>query len=137
MQYWLIKTEPGTYSWEDLLVLKKDVWSGVRNYAARLHLRKMEVGDLCLFYHSGNVSACVGIARIIKSAYPDPTATEGDWSAVDVAPVKALKNIVSLQEIKKVPALADMPLVKISRLSVSPVSEAEFNKILQMAGTKV
>ncbi len=116
---------------------KKDVWNGVRNYAARIHLRAMQKGDLCLFYHSGDVSACVGIAKVVKTAYPDPTADEGDWSAVDVQVVKKLKKEVSLKAIKQVPALADMPLVKISRLSVSPVTEFQFQTILDMAETKM
>lgn len=133
MQYWLIKSEPEAYSWDDLVEKKIDIWSGVRNYAARLHLRAMKKGDLCLFYHSGNVSACVGIAKVVKAAYPDPTAEEGDWSAVDVAPVKKLKREVSLKEIKLIPALADMPLVRISRLSVSPVTEFQYHKILDMS----
>lgn len=137
MQYWLIKTEPGTYSWEDFVEKKKDVWNGVRNYAARIHLRAMQKGDLCLFYHSGDVSACVGIAKVVKTAYPDPTAEEGDWSAVDVQVVKKLKKEVTLKAIKQVPALADMPLVRISRLSVSPVTEFQFQTILDMAETKL
>ena len=137
MQYWLIKSEPGTYSWDDFVALKKDVWSGVRNYAARIHLRAMQKGDLCLFYHSGDVSACVGIAKVVKTAYPDPTANEGDWSAVDVQVVKKLKKEVSLKSIKQVPGLADMPLVRISRLSVSPVTEFQFHTILDMAETKL
>ncbi|HMX05582.1 MAG TPA: EVE domain-containing protein [Chitinophagales bacterium] len=136
MQYWLIKSEPEAYSWDDLVEKKIDIWSGVRNYAARLHLRAMKKGDLCLFYHSGNVSACVGIAKVVKAAYPDPTAEEGDWSAVDVAPVKKLKREVSLKEIKLIPALADMPLVRISRLSVSPVTEFQYHKILDMSNDK-
>lgn len=136
MQYWLIKSEPEAYSWDDLVEKKIDIWSGVRNYAARLHLRAMKKGDLCLFYHSGTVSACVGIAKVVKAAYPDPTAEEGDWSAVDVAPVKKLKREVSLKEIKLIPALADMPLVRISRLSVSPVTEFQYHKILDMSNDK-
>jgi len=136
MQYWLIKSEPEAYSWDELVEKKIDIWSGVRNYAARLHLRAMKKGDLCLFYHSGNVSACVGIAKVVKAAYPDPTAEEGDWSAVDVAPVKKLKREVSLKEIKLIPALADMPLVRISRLSVSPVTEFQYHKILDMSNDK-
>ncbi|MEZ5013671.1 MAG: EVE domain-containing protein [Chitinophagales bacterium] len=133
MQYWLIKSEPSTYSWDDLVKLKTDSWTGVRNFAARLHLRAMQKGDLCLFYHSGNESAVVGIAKIVKAHYPDPTATEGDWSTVDVQAVKKLKNAVPLKDIKKVKSLQSMPLVRISRLSVSPVSASEFDTILQMS----
>lgn len=137
MQYWLIKTEPGTYSWDDFVAKKTDIWNGVRNYAARNNLRLMQKGDLCLFYHSGDVSACIGVAKVVKTAYPDPTAEEGDWSAVDVAVVKKLKKEVSLKDIKKVQALTDMPLVRISRLSVSAVSELQFFLILDMAETKL
>ena len=135
MNYWLIKSEPSTYSWNDLAATKSDIWSGVRNYAARLNLRAMQKGDLCLFYHSGDESAVVGIAKVVKAAYPDPTATEGDWSAVDVAAVKKLKNPVPLKEIKKDTSLADMALVRISRLSVSPVTEFQYHKILAMANS--
>ncbi len=137
MNYWLIKSEPGAYSWDDLVKLKTDVWSGVRNYAARLHLRAMQKGDLILFYHSGDVSAVVGIAKVAKAFYPDPTATDGDWSAVDVTAVKKMKQEVSLKEIKNVKSLADMPLVRISRLSVSPVTELQFFRILEMGNTKL
>lgn len=137
MQYWLIKSEPHTYSWDDFVAKKTDIWNGVRNYAARNNLRQMQKGDLCLFYHSGDVSACVGIAKVVKTAYPDPTAEEGDWSAVDVTVVKKLQKEVSLKAIKKIPALADMPLVRISRLSVSPVTELQFYTILDMAETKL
>ncbi len=136
MQYWLIKSEPETYSWETFSKMKKDVWSGVRNYAARLHLRAMQKGDICLFYHSGSESAVVGIAKVIKAAYPDPTATDGDWSAVDVAAVQKLKRPVALMEIKSIPELADMPLVRISRLSVSPVTEAQYQRIVAMSEKK-
>lgn len=137
MQYWLIKSEPQTYSWDDFVAKKTDMWNGVRNYAARNNLRLMQKGDLCLFYHSGDVSACVGIAKVTKTAYPDPTAEEGDWSAVDVSVVKKLKKEVSLKDIKKVPALSDMQLVRISRLSVSAVTEFQFMSILDMAETSV
>ena len=101
INYWLIKSEPETFSWDDLVKLKSDAWTGVRNYAARIHLRAMQKGDLCFFYHSGKVSAIVGIAKVTKTAYPDPTATEGEWVAVDVAAVKKLKKEIPLKEIKK------------------------------------
>lgn len=137
MNYWLIKSEPGAYSWDDLMKKKTDVWSGVRNYAARLHLRAMKKGDLALFYHSGDESQIVAIAKITKEAYPDPTATEGDWTAVDVTAVKKLKKPVTLKQVKAEKSLLDMPLVKISRLSVSPVTEFQFFKILDMGETKI
>lgn len=137
MHYWLVKTEPGTYSWNDFEKIKTDVWSGVRNYAARLHIRAMKKNDLCLFYHSGEDTAVVGVAKIVKEFYADPTATDGDWNAVDIAVVKKLKNPVTLKEIKSEKKLADMLLVKISRLSVMPVTEFQFNKILEMGNTKL
>ena len=137
INYWLIKSEPETFSWDDLVKIKTDAWTGVRNYAARIHLRAMQKGDICLFYHSGKVSAVVGIAKVSKAAYPDPTATEGEWVAVDVTAVKKFKKEVALKEIKKVPALDDMPLVRISRLSVSPVNEFQFFKILELGETKL
>jgi len=135
--YWLIKSEPETFSWDDFVAKKTDAWTGVRNYSARIHLRAMQKGDLCFFYHSGGISAVVGIAKVTKTAYTDPTATEGDWSAVDVTVVKKCKQEVSLKTIKKDETLQDMPLVRISRLSVSPVTEHQFFRILEMSGTKL
>jgi len=132
MQYWLIKSEPGTYSWDDFVKMKTDMWNGVRNFAARNHLRSMKKGDLCLFYHSGEESAVVGIAKVAKEHYPDPTAKEGDWSVVDFTAVKKLKKPVTLKEVKSVKALQDMALVRISRLSVQPVTEFQFHSILDM-----
>jgi len=137
INYWLIKSEPEVFSWDDLAAKKSDAWTGVRNYSARIHLRAMQKGDLCFYYHSGGVSAVVGIAKVVKTAYPDPTATEGEWVAVDVAPVKKFKKEVPLKEIKKNETLQDMPLVRISRLSVSPVSEHAFFRILAMGETKL
>lgn len=133
MQYWLIKSEPGTYSIDDLIKEKSTEWTGVRNYAARLHLRAMKKGDICFFYHSGDESSVVGIASITKENYPDPTATDGDWTAVDVKAIKKLKTPVTLKQVKAEKILADMPLVKISRLSVSPLTEAHYNKIISMS----
>lgn len=137
MQYWLIKSDPDTYAWNDFVKKKTDVWDGVRNYAARLHLRAMQKNDLCLFYHSGDDKCVKGIAKIHKTAYPDPTAKEGDWSAVDIQMVKPLKNDVSLADIRSEKSLADMLLIKISRLSVMPVTAFQFEKILQMGETKL
>lgn len=137
INYWLIKSEPDVFSWDDFAVKKSEPWTGVRNYAARIHLRAMQKGDLCFYYHSGGVSAVVGIAKVVKTAYPDPTATEGEWVSVDVAPVKKFKKDVPLKEIKKDETLQDMPLVRISRLSVSPVSEHAFFSILAMGETKL
>ncbi|MBK6732145.1 MAG: EVE domain-containing protein [Bacteroidetes bacterium] len=135
MQYWLIKSDPETYDWNDIVKQKTDVWDGVRNYAARLHLRAMKKNDLVLFYHSGGDRCIKGIVRIAKEAYPDPTAKEGDWTAVDIKYVKPLQQDVSLAEIKAEPSLADILLIKISRLSVMPITTFQFQKILEMGKT--
>lgn len=132
--FWLVKQEPDTYSWSDFKTDKGTSWTGVRNYTARNNLRAMRKGDEVFFYHSGEEKAIVGIAKVTRAAYPDATATEGDWSAVDLAPVKALAQSVTLRAIKDTPALQEMKLVRLSRLSVMPVSTEEFHTILQMAG---
>ena len=134
MSYWLIKSEPSVYPWDQLVKDKKTCWDGVRNYAARIHLRAMKKGDEAFFYHSNEGMEIVGIAKIIKEAYQDPTTTEDAWVAVDVAPVRKLKNPVKHASIKAAPMLAQMALMRLSRLSVQPVTEAEWKKILQMAG---
>jgi predicted RNA-binding protein with PUA-like domain len=133
MNYWLIKSEPGTYSWSDLLRDRKTRWDGVRNFQARNHIRAMRPGDLALFYHSGEERSIPGVAKVISAPYPDPTAKEGDWSSVDVEPVEALRQAVGLDQIKQQPALREMVLVKQSRLSVQPVRKAEFDAILKLA----
>ena len=132
MNYWLVKSEPSTYSFSDLMKDKKTVWDGVRNYAARIHLRAMQKGDLVLFYHSNEDMAVIGIAKVSKTAYPDPTAKEGDWSAVDLVPVKPLKTPVTLPQIKAEKKLQNIGLVRIGRLSVMPLTESEYNLILKM-----
>ena len=134
-----MKTEPGAYSWADLLRDKKTAWTGVRNFLARNNLRAMAKGDLCLIYHSVSEKAIVGVARVIKKAYPDPTAPNpeekrGDWSCVDMAPAFALKHPVTLAQIKANPALRDMALLRQSRLSVCPVAQAEFEHIVKLGG---
>jgi predicted RNA-binding protein with PUA-like domain len=134
MNHWLIKSEPSTYSWDDLRRDKKTLWDGVRNFQARNHLRAMRRGDLALFYHSGDEKAVVGVARIEKEAYPDPSAPEGDWSVVDVARERDLASPVTLAQIKADAALANMVLVKQSRLSVQPVAQAEFARIVKLGG---
>jgi|SRR6185312_1789314 len=131
MNYWLVKSEPSVYSWEQLQKDKKTVWDGVRNYAARLHLRAMKKGDEVFFYHSNEGTCVVGIAKVVKEAYPDPKDKE--WSAVDLAPVKAFKNPVTLAQIKNEKALKNMALVRIGRLSVSPVSKPEFDIICKLS----
>jgi len=135
MNYWLVKSEPGEYSFEDLEREGRTMWDGVRNYAARNHLRAMKEGDLVLFYHSVKQKEVVGICRVVREAYPDPTAEKGDWSVVDVVPLKRLKRPVSLKEIKAAPELQNIGLVRIGRLSVMPLSKEEFEKILELGET--
>lgn len=136
MQYWLVKSEPDEYSFADLEAEERvGMWEGVRNYQARNNLRKMEKDDLLLFYHSRKGLEVVGIARVVREAYPDPSAGEGsDWSAVDLEPVRRLPRPVSLKAIKAEPELGEMALVRNSRLSVSSVRPEEFQRILEMGG---
>lgn len=134
--FWLVKSEPESYSWSTFVKDGKTAWTGVRNFAARLNLRAMKKGDLVFFYHSVTGKEIVGIARVEREAYPDPTATEGDWSCVDLIPLKPLKKPVSLDEIKSDKILKSIPLVKQSRLSVSPVTGEQFNRVLELAGNK-
>lgn len=136
MSYWLVKSEPNTYSWEDLVIEKQTCWSGVRNYAARIHLRNMKMGDKVFFYHSNEGTDIVGIAKVIKEAYPDPTTDDDRWVAVDLKPVKKLNNPVSLEKIKKDKRLAAMALVRIGRLSVQPVTDTEWRVVMELAGEK-
>jgi predicted RNA-binding protein with PUA-like domain len=134
MNYWLVKSEPGTFSWDDLVRDKKTVWDGVRNFQARNNLKNMKKGDLTFFYHSGEDKAIVGIGKIIKEGYPEPK--DNDWVAVDIAPDKKLKNPVTLAQIKADKRLASMVLVKASRLSVQPVKAEEFDLIMALSETK-
>ena len=133
MNYWLVKSEPGTYSWTQFLRDGQTAWTGVRNYQARNHLRAMKVGDRVLFYHSNEGKHVVGVAKVRKAAYPDPTAAAGDWACVDLAPVETLAQPVGLEVIKTEPLLQEMVLVKNSRLSVQPVTEKQFTRVLQHA----
>ena len=138
MSYWLLKTEAETFSW-DMQVkrgAKGEPWSGVRNFQARSHLRNMKKGDLALFYHTGDEKAVVGIVKVIKEAYPDHTAKEGDWSMVDVIAVEPFPKPVTLAAIKAEEKLSQMVLVKNSRLSVQPVSDAEWKLVCKMGGLK-
>jgi predicted RNA-binding protein with PUA-like domain len=137
MNYWLIKSEPEEYSFQDLLKDGKTIWSGVRNYAARNFLRQMKEGDLVLFYHSVLQKEVVGICKVDRKYYADPTAESGDWSAVDVVPVKTLNQAVPLSLIKESPHLQNIGLVRIGRLSVMPLEEDEFHKILEFGKTKL
>ena len=136
-QYWLVKQEPEAYSWSDFVEDKKTAWTGVRNYQARNHLRAMKCGDLALFYHSVSEKSVVGIARVRREAYPDPTAEDGDWSVVDLEPLKPLEAPVPLDVIKSDDALAEMPLIRHSRLSVMPISGPQFRRILKLGKTKL
>jgi predicted RNA-binding protein with PUA-like domain len=133
MAYWLIKSEPSTYSWDQFVKDGKTTWDGVRNYAARIHLRAMKKGDECFFYHSNEGMEIVGIAKVIKEAYQDPTTDDEAWVAVDVKPFKKLKTPVSLKQIKAEKRLQNMALIKISRLSVQPVTDEEWGIILNFA----
>lgn len=133
MNYWLIKSEPFKYSWEQFVKDKVTHWDGVRNYAARNNLRSMKKGDLLLFYHSNEGLNVVGIAKLVKEHYQDPSTDETAWLAVDISPFKALKKPVSLGDIKKNPKLKTMQLLRLARLSVSAVTEDEFNEILKMS----
>jgi len=148
--FWLVKQEPSSYSWSDFIGEDHTSWTGVRNYAARNNLRRMRRGDEVLFYHSGEEKAVVGIAKVMRTAYPDSTAKEGralskaprrsgdrrsleeDWSTVDLAPLKPLRHPVTLREIKSNPRLKDIQLVRQSRLSVMPLAEAAFSEIVKM-----
>ena len=130
--FWLVKQEPSSYSWSDFLAEGETSWTGVRNFAARNNLRKMQKGDEVLFYHSGDEKGVVGIARVTRIYYPDPTAKEGDWSTVNLAPVKPLARTVTLREIKGNSRLKGIPLIRQSRLSVMPLSEAEFREVVKM-----
>jgi predicted RNA-binding protein with PUA-like domain len=134
---WLVKQEPEKYAWEQFLKDKKTLWDGVRNFQARNNLRAMKKGDLVFFYRSVTDPAVVGLAKVIREAYPDPTATEGDWSVVDLTPVKTLAQPVPLALIKNNTLLALMPLVRQSRLSVSPVTAPQFREILKLGKTKL
>lgn len=132
-RHWLVKTEPRAYSWDDLVEDGWTYWDGIRNYEARNNLRKMSEGDLLLYYHSGRARVVVGIARVTRGHYQDPTTDDARWSAVDLEPVEALSRPVALAEIKKDPRLSEMALVRRGRLSVAPVTEEEFTIIRGMA----
>jgi predicted RNA-binding protein with PUA-like domain len=131
--FWLVKQEPSDYSWSDFVTDGGTSWTGVRNFAARNNLRRMAKGDQVLFYHSGEDKAVVGIAKVTRTAYPDTTAKEGEWSAVDLVPLKALPKPVTLAEIKAKPQLKNIALVRQSRLSVMPLGAKEFDLIVRMA----
>lgn len=137
MSFWLVKSEPFVYSFSDLQRDGLSMWDGVRNYGARNFLRAMESEDILLYYHSNEGLEIVGIAKVLHTAYPDPTAEKGDWSAIDIVPVKKLNRSVSLKEIKQHPELQEIGLIKQSRLSVMPVTDEQFDIIMQLAETKL
>jgi len=134
MAYWLVKSEPGTWSWDQHAAAGADAWTGVRNHQAKIFLNTMTAGDRALFYHSGEAREVVGVTEVVKAAYPDPTDASGKFVCVDLKAVEPLKRPVSLTEIKAEPALSEMVLVKNSRLSVQPVTAAEFKRVLAMGG---
>ena len=132
-KFWLVKQEPSAYSWTDFVADGKTSWTGVRNYTARNNLRAMRKGDEVLFYHSVSEKAVIGIAKVAREAYADPTATEGDWNAVDLVPVRPLRCPVTLDDIKRNPRLKEIALLRLSRLSVQPLARAEFQEIVRMS----
>jgi predicted RNA-binding protein with PUA-like domain len=134
MNYWLVKTEPDSYSWNDLVKDKKTVWDGVRNFQARSHLKKMEKGDTVFIYHTGDEKAVVGMAQVAKAPYADPS--DAEWVVVELSASKALKNPVSLAQIKSDKRLADMVLVRASRLSVQPVKPSEYDLMVRLSEGK-
>ncbi len=131
-KHWLVKQEPEAYSWNDFVREGLTKWTGVRNFQARNNLRAMRKGDAVLFYHSVSEKAVVGIAQVTREAFPDPTAEEGDWSAVELKPVRVLKMPVTLEQIKAAPKLREIALLRNSRLSVQPLGKAEFDLICRM-----
>ena len=135
--YWLVKSEPSKYSWDDLVRDGSTYWDGVRNYMARNNLRDMKKGDLALYYHSNEGKEVVGVARVMREAYPDPTTDDDRWVVVDFAPVKALKEFVTLDQIRKDKALAEIAMLKYNRLSVVPIKTDEFKRILKLGKTAV
>ena len=135
--YWLVKSEPFKYSWDDFTREGSTFWDGVRNAQARNNLAAMRRNDLVLYYHSNEGKEVVGVARVTKTAYPDPTSDDERWVVVDLAPVKALRRPVTLAEIKRDAALARIPLVTQSRLSVMPLEKSDFDRVLELGGTRL
>jgi predicted RNA-binding protein with PUA-like domain len=133
MKYWLVKTEPESYSWQNLVDDKIGVWDGVRNYQARNNLKEMNVGDFVFIYHSNTGLEIVGLAKVVTEHYPDPKADDIKWVAVDLEPQHKLKKTVTLKQIKEEPRLADIALLKLSRLSVVPIKEEEYKIIVELS----
>jgi predicted RNA-binding protein with PUA-like domain len=136
MQYLLVKQEPEAYSWTQFVADGRTAWTGVRNFQARNNLKAMEKGDLVFYYHSVVEKQVVGVAKVAKEAYRDPTAEEGDWVCVDLVPIKPLQSPVTLETVKSDKQLKGIPLIKNSRLSVQPLTEAQFQHILKLGKTK-
>ena len=134
MNYWLVKSEPFKYSWDQFVLDKKTFWDGVRNYGARNNLKAMKKGDEVLFYHSNEGVEIVGIAKVVKEFYQDPTTEEVAWVVVDLKPLKKLKKSVTLSQVKNEPRLSEMDLVRLGRLSVQTVKDSEWKIVMQMAG---
>jgi predicted RNA-binding protein with PUA-like domain len=137
MPTWLVKTEPDTYSWDHLVAEKVGRWDGVRNVVARNNLRKMQQGDLVFVYHTGKAKEVVGLAKVVREAYPDPTAPQPIWSAVDLSPVEKVKRPVTLKEVKGDPSLKTCLLVRTSRLSVMPIEPDQVTRLLELAETEM
>ncbi|MHA3774544.1 EVE domain-containing protein [Verrucomicrobiota bacterium sgz303538] len=135
-QFWMVKQEPEAYSWDDFVRDGSTAWTGVRNFQARNNLRSMKRGDRVLFYHSVTGKAVVGIAEVTREAFPDPTATEGDWDCVEIRPIQPLARPVTLEEIKVHPQLQSIPLVKQSRLSVMPLQPEDFKELVRLGGAR-
>jgi predicted RNA-binding protein with PUA-like domain len=132
MNYWLVKSEPGAFSWQDLLKDKKTLWDGVRNYQARNNLKAMKLGDLVLMYHSVNEKQVMGICKVTKEHFPDPTTDDDRWVVVELVPVSELSIPVTLEAVKSNPKLANIPLIKQSRLSVMPLTRDDFDTIVEL-----
>ncbi len=137
MNYWLVKQEPAAYAWDQFVKDGRTAWTGVRNFQARNNLRAMKTNDRVLYYHSVTGKEIVGVAKVAKESYPDPTADEGDWSVVDLVPLKALKKSVTLETIKADAELGDIPLVRQSRLSVTPMTATQFTRVLELGATRI
>ncbi|MEQ1852251.1 MAG: EVE domain-containing protein [Chthoniobacteraceae bacterium] len=133
-KHWMVKSEPAAYSWEQFVTDGRAAWTGVRNFQARNNLRAMKKGDLVLFYHSVTGKEIAGIAKVAREAYPDPMAEEDGWDCVDLVPVNPLKQRVALDAIKSAPALKNLPLLKQSRLSVMPLTAAEYGALVKLGG---
>lgn len=137
MAYWLVKSEPLVYSWDKFVKDKQTFWSGVRNYSARINLRAMQKGDKVLYYHSNEGVEIIGIAKVIKESYQDPTTEDERWVAIDLKPIRKLKKPVTLAQVKADKRLENMALVRMSRLSVQPVTDEEWNVVMELAGEKL